>query len=96
MMFMCEQGGSWSPLGAAELYVEGSCCWRCVALTSLMILGHFPVSPDQQVMGSVDVPSLRVECSEGAAVGSVDSVDVPRDAEEGCCSIWLLRQRFSG
>jgi len=46
---MCEQGGSWSPLGAAELYMEGSCCWRCVALTSLMILGHFPVSPDQQV-----------------------------------------------
>ena len=39
-------------LGAAELYREGSCCWRCFALTSLAILGHFPVSPDQQVMGS--------------------------------------------
>jgi len=47
-------------------------------------------------MVSVDVPSLRVECSEGEAVGSVDSVDVPRDTEKGCCSIWMLRQRFSG
>jgi len=56
MMFMCEQGGSWSPLGAAELYREGSCCWRCVALTTLMILGHFPVSPDQQ---TVVVSTLR-------------------------------------
>ena len=25
-------GGSWSPLGAAELYMEGSFCWRSVSL----------------------------------------------------------------
>jgi len=48
MMLMWEQWGLLSPLGAAELYREGSCCWRCFALTSLAILGHFPVSPDQQ------------------------------------------------
>ena len=51
----CEnRGGLWSPLGAAELYMVGSCCWRCVALTSLMMRGHCPdcpVFPDQQVMG---------------------------------------------
>ena len=40
--------------------------------------------------------AARVECSEGAAVGSVASVDVPSDTEEGCCSMWMLRQRFSG
>ena len=33
---------------SAGLYSKGSCCWRCFALTSLAILGHFPVSPDQQ------------------------------------------------
>ena len=38
-------------MGAAELYMEGSCCWRCMSPTSLMIRGHCPVFPDQQVMG---------------------------------------------
>ena len=57
-MCSCENsGGLQSPLGAAEpttgtllvycsaeeLYKKGSCCWRCFALTSLAILGHFPV-----------------------------------------------------
>jgi hypothetical protein len=51
-MSICEQRGLLAPLGAAELYREGSCCWRCLSPTSLMIRGHFPVFPDQQVMGS--------------------------------------------
>jgi len=50
IMFMWEQWDLQSPLRAAVLYIKGSCCWRCFdcfALTSLMILGHFAVSPDQ-------------------------------------------------
>ena len=45
---ICEQWGLRAPLGAAELYREGSCCWRCLFPTSLMIRGHCPVFPDQQ------------------------------------------------
>ena len=57
---MWEQWGLQSPLGAAELYKEGSCCWRCFALTTLAILGHFPVSPDQhQVSG--DEPNANIK-----------------------------------
>jgi len=48
---ICEQWGLQAPLGAAELYREGSCSWRCLFPTSLMIRGHCPVSPDQQVIG---------------------------------------------
>ena len=48
LMSICEQWGLQAPLGAAELYREGSCCWRCLSPTSLMIRGHFPVFPDQQ------------------------------------------------
>ena len=61
---MCEQGGSWSPLGAAELYMEGSCCWRCVALTltSLMILGHFPLFSHQQCKVLQILLGLGLDC----------------------------------
>ena len=45
---ICEQWGLRAPLGAAELYREGPCCWRCLFPTSLMIRGHCPVFPDQQ------------------------------------------------
>ena len=51
MVSICEQWGLQAPLEAAELYREGSCCWRCLSPTSLMIRGHCPVFPDQQVMG---------------------------------------------
>jgi len=40
---ICEQWVLQAPLGAAELYREGSCCWRCLSPTSLMIRGHCPV-----------------------------------------------------
>ena len=43
---MCEQWALLAPLGAAELYRDGSCCGRCLFLTPLMIRGHFPVSLD--------------------------------------------------
>ena len=36
--------------------MEGSCCWRCAALISLMILGHFLVPPDRQVWARSYVP----------------------------------------
>ena len=56
-----------APLGAAELYREGSCCWRCFALTSLMIRGHCPVFPDQQVWARSHAPCggalQTVECN---------------------------------
>ena len=51
---ICEQWGLQAPLGAAELYREGSCCWRCLFPTSLMIRGHFSVFPDQQVMEGIN------------------------------------------
>jgi len=35
-------------VGAAELYRKIFCYWRCFALTSLAILGLFPVPPGQQ------------------------------------------------
>jgi len=44
------------PLGAAELYREGSCCWRCLFPTSLVIRGHCPVFPDQQVWARSHAP----------------------------------------
>ena len=46
---ICEQWGLRAPLGAAELYREGPCCWRCLFPTSLMIRGHCPVFPDQHL-----------------------------------------------
>ena len=33
---ICEQWGLRAPLGAAELYREGSCCWRCLFPTYLV------------------------------------------------------------
>ena len=47
LMSICEQWGLQAPLGAAELYREGSCSWRCLFPTSLMVRGHCPVFPDQ-------------------------------------------------
>ena len=65
--FLCVQWGLQAPLGAAELYREGSCCWRCLFPTSLMIRGHFPVFPDQQVWARNHAPCggalQTVECN---------------------------------
>ena len=46
LMSICGQWCLQAPLGAAELYSyrKGSCCWRCLFPTSLMIRGHFSVS----------------------------------------------------
>jgi len=64
---ICEQWGLRAPLGAAELYREGSCCWRCFFPTSLMIRGHCPVFPDQQVWARSHAPCggalQTVECN---------------------------------
>ena len=57
---ICEQWGLRAPLGAAELYREGPCCWQCLSPTSLMIRGHCPVFPDQQVMGPIVASSIFV------------------------------------
>jgi len=64
---ICEQWGLQAPLGAAELYREGACCWRCLFPTSLMIRGHFQVFPDQQVWAHSHAPCFgalqTVECN---------------------------------
>ena len=64
---ICEQWGLRAPLGAAELYREGPCCWRCLFPTSLMIRGHCPVFPDQQVWARSHAPCggalQTVECN---------------------------------
>jgi hypothetical protein len=38
-------------LGSDQVSLVGS-CWRCFALTSLAILGHLPVSADQQLLAA--------------------------------------------
>ena len=48
---------------------SGRCC----------VIEEFPLcggGSTYRIKGSVDVPSQRLECSEGAVVGSVGSVDV--------------------
>ena len=37
---ICEQWGLRAPLGAAELYREGSCCWRCLFPTTTTLMIH--------------------------------------------------------
>jgi len=59
-MSIREQWGLQAPLGAAELYWEGSCYELGFLLTSLAILGQFPVLPDQQVYARSYTPCGRV------------------------------------
>ena len=76
LLSICEQWGSRAPLGAAELYMEGSCCWRCLFPTSLMIRGHCPVFPDQQVWARSHAPCggalQTVECNVAVDCGKVN------------------------
>ena len=39
--------------------LEGSCCWRCLFPTSLMIRGHCPVLLDQPIRGLLYYVSTR-------------------------------------
>ena len=72
-----------APLGAAELHRVGSCCWRCLFPTSLMIRVHFPVLPDQQIWARSHAPCVSSRCKQWGLQTPLGAAELHR--EGSCC-----------